>query len=378
MTQGTQARPRALSAEEARRLRSRAQHLAPCFPADTDLAGRVAALGALPAQDSAAPALALRARSPDSTAGAVAQALDPERTLVRTWLMRGTLHVLAAADLGWLLGLYGPINRDGDARRRRQLGLDDETARRGVDVICAALTGAGPLPRAALADALAAAGLPAAGQAPVHLLGLAAAEGRVVLGPDAGAKPTYVLLEEWLPHIHAELRPDAAQTLAACYLAAYGPADAADFAAWAGLPRACARAAWDALGGEALPVTVAGRPTWLAAAQVPWLDARAPADPVVRLVPGFDPLLLGYRSRDWLLAPDQARHIHPGGGILHPAVLVDGVAVARWHLTRAAGRAAISVAPFAATDAAVRDGIAAEVEAIGRFLGVPITWTMTR
>ena len=171
---------------------------------------------------------------------------------------------------------------------------------------------------------------------------------------------------------------EAVIELARRYLAAFGPAGPEDWAAWSGLLLTEGRAAWQALADELIAVEAAGRPAWLLTAQQMWLDAPPPAAPVVRLLGGYDTYLLGYRTRDLVLAPAYARRIHPGGGIIHPALLVDGAVVGTWRLTRHRAGVEITVTPFAPLAPAVLPLLDAEAADMARFLGQPGTLVVKR
>ncbi len=364
--------PPKLSSDQVRWLRLRAQRLHPLPPDErSDAAGVVAACGGMQAQDAPAATLSVRARSRGVVAADVERARVADRTVVRTWAMRGTLHLVATADLGWLLGLLGPIFIQGGTRRRLELGLDEVICRRALPLLCAVLAEHGPQTRAEIVAHLGGHGIALVGQAAPHLLGRAALEGLICYGPDRGREPTYVLLADWAkvgPVLPSE---KAQKELARRYLAAYGPAGPEDLAAWSGLPLKEARAAWQRLADELLEVEVAGHPAWLLDTRQKWLDDPPPPGPVVRLLGGYDTYLLGYRNRDLSVPPQHARRVHPGGGIIHPAVLVDGQAAGTWRITRQRGKVTVVVTPFAVPTPAVRAGLEAEAADVARFLEMP-------
>lgn len=365
-----------LADHQARLLRLEAQQLAARQPASAEAVVRaVRGRVGVQAQEPRAARLALRARIRGLGAAAVEAALVRERSLVRTWTLRGTLHLVAAEDLAWLLGLLAPGLIRGGERRRLELGLDAGTSRRGVDALDRMLRAEGPLTRAEIAARLAALGIPTAGQATIHLIALAGLEAMLCYGPDRDGEATFVALEDWLenwPKNGNEPGPalppeDAATELARRYLAGYGPAIPEDLATWSGLKVGEARAAWRRLEGRLLGVTLRGAPAWLLADDSARLDAAPPAGPIVRLVPGYDPYLLGYRRRDLAVDPEHARAIHPGGGVLHPAILVDGRAAGTWKPARRRGRLDVTLQPFDALDG-VAPQLEAEVEDVARFL----------
>ena len=348
-----------LSDDDVRRTRVAAQLLhrpGRTRPAVADL---VAQLPALQAQDIAAAPLALRARARGLTAADVTAARE-DRSIVRAWGPRGTLHLIAADDLAWLIAIVGPAGTDGAMRRLKQEGVAG-TSEELVRIAERALAGQGPLTKAQLGDRLAALGCPAKGQGIVYMAFLAAARGTVVLGPDRANRPTYVYTADWLGR---ELRPEAdrdkaLRELARRYLRAHAPAGPEDLAAWAGLPLRDTRTPWAAIADELTEVDHGGRPLWR-----PRLSAPRPARVAVALLPAFDEYLLGWRDRALVLDGAHSRKILPGGGILHPSVMADGRLVGRWRPTR---EGPIAVDLFDADNAVDKATLRAETEDIARF-----------
>src|SRR6202049_3082384 len=184
----------------------------------------------------------LRVRSTGISAASVDRAFEQERSVVRTWLMRGTLHLCAADDLRWLIDVFGPAVNQFGASRRKNLGLDDATCARGVAVIRKALAG-GPMARRQLRERLVSAGVleEPVGQALLHLIYHTAALGIVCSGPRMGRDDSFVLLDDWVPPSKGPRGAAALAELARRYFAAYGPASEADFRAWSGLRSAVLR-----------------------------------------------------------------------------------------------------------------------------------------
>jgi hypothetical protein len=321
---------------------------------------------ALQAQVPEAAALGVRARSIGLTAADVERARVQDQTVVRTWCLRGTLHLLLAQDVPWLLSLLAPPVLAGYRKRYEELGLDDITVSRALEVIGDAIAEGEPLTRVELAEYLARSGIDPAGQRIAHLVGRAALEGLLCLGPQRGVKVTYMPLPS-AASSRIE-RNDALAELARRYLLAYGPAGPLDLATWSGLPIREARLAWSSLEDEIVEVLVAGKPAWLPAERADWLGEASTSGPVVRLLPSFDAYLLGYRTRDLAVPAAHARRVWPGGGWLHPTVISDGSAVATWKAERRRGRLELSVAPFGRLASDVLRGVEQETADIGRFI----------
>jgi hypothetical protein len=362
-----------LTLDQLLRLRARAQQL----DADRALAGEQAGaivqrVCGVQAQDAPAAALSLRVRSAALTARQLESAVRDDRTVVRTWAMRGTLHLIATADFGWLMPLVGPVFIAANRRRRSQLGLDDDTCAAGVRALRAALLARGPLSRAELVVELTSRGLLLReGQAVPHLLAYAALSGVICYGPERNGRPVYALTERWLDPGTILPRAEALAQLAPRYLDAYGPAGPADLAAWSGLPAADVRQAWRAVGKGFIELTVEGHSGWMPEGHAAWLDEAPSPTPLVRLLPRFDTYLLGYKGRDAAVATEHGNRVNAGGGIVHPTLLVDGRVLGLWSLRKARGAAEVTVQPFSELPPGVAEGIHAEIADIGRFLDLP-------
>ena len=325
----------------------------------------------LQAQAWSAATLGMRARSAGLDAGKVTRALNHDRSIVRTWLMRGTLHVVAAEDVRWLLHLLGPVFAHAAARRHAQLGLDDDLKTRGVAAIRTILAKTGPLTRYELVDQLRnwRVVLDAKTQAAIHLIALAGLMGVVCLGPDRNGASTYVLLDDWVAKARTPARETALAELARRYFAAFGPATVDDLSAWSGLPMSEVRSGIAGARGGLAEVSVQGKPGFMLKQR---LALRASVRTDVRLLPAFDTYLLGYRRRDPAVSPALQRRLQRGGGWLHPAVVVNGRAVAAWSLRRTGLRGRLTLEPFEALPRTVRVGVDDEVADISRFLGISV------
>ena len=357
---------------EARRLRLEAQGLG--GRRWRGVAETVRGCGAVQAQDRMGEWLAVRARSVGLTAAAVERAQGEERSVARSWLMRGTLHLVAGADLRWMVGLLGAAMDRKALARRRNLGITAEVYAGAMAVMGAALSGGRVLKLAELVERVREAGLPWEGQVVPHLLRAASMNGMVCSGPRRGGANTYVLLDEWLG-AEGDAPRDAAGELARRYFAAYGPASAADFRWWSGLPARESRAGFEAIRGELAEVEVEGRAAWMTGEALERSgEVLGEAAGRVRVLGAFDPCLLGYSKRELGVSAEALRRVHPGGGVISPTVLVDGVMVATWGRRRTAGGMRVTVEPLAGLSDGVRAGIDEEMGEIGRFLGEEVSW----
>jgi Winged helix DNA-binding domain len=354
--------------------RLRSQHLTDDTRLAADVAAITASVCALQAQAFDAARHQVRVRGDGLTVGAVDRAFEVERSVVRTWLMRGTLHLCAAGDLRWLLDVFGPAIDQLTAARRRNLGLDDATCARGVAVIRKEVA-SGPVARRRIRDALVRAGVleEPVGQTLVHLICHAAALGVVCSGPRMGRDDSFVLIDDWVAPDNGPRGAAALAELAVRYFGAYGPATEADFASWSGLRRSVIRPAMAAIGTGLVEFPGAIRGLWTLG---PIEKHPEITGPTVRLLGHFDTFLLGYRRREHLGGREAELWIHDGGGgWIRPVVLVDGWIAGGWRLERQARDAVITVMPFDRIGRRADPAIGREVASIGRFLERQARWS---
>lgn len=299
--------------------------------------------------------LAVRARTDGLSAADIERALSEERSLVVTWLNRGTLHLVRSEDYPLLRALTTPPLLTSCARRLRQEGVSEAEAERGLKTIERALADEGALTRPQLRERLDAAGVRTEGQALVHLLFLSAVHGLTVRGPMVGKEHAYVLAREWIGETATPDRDVALAELARRYLAGHAPASDRDLARWAGLPLRDARAGLAAIASEleeagAGLVRLAGR-------------RRAEVGtPPPRLLGAFDPVLLGWTSRERIVG----RHtgLVTNNGIFRPFALVGGRAVARWGYAK--GK--VTIDPLERIPAKTAAALEADAADVTRFL----------
>lgn len=352
---------------EIRLTRARAQRL-DGNRAAADVVEVVRDLVGVQAQDMPAARLALRPRTTGINAEAVTKAYNEDRTLVRIWAMRSTLHMVAAEDVGWIVGLLGPMFAAADQRRRLQLGLDDDMLDKAVPMLHEIVADHGPLTRADLVRRLDSKGVTVdpKSQAPAHLIGYAAMTGLICRGPDIEKEePTYVAIEDWAGKQRELDQEEALAELTRRYVASRGPVAPEDFKRWSGLPAQRARRGFDLVADELTEVDAAGEPAWVTSGTT---TCKPRKEQWVQLVGLFDEYLLGYASRDLVVAPKWAKRIQ-AGGFVKAAVLVDGRVVGTWKHKRSTKRLTIEVKPFENVTA-VESQLESAAADVGRFLGL--------
>jgi hypothetical protein len=180
----------------------------------------------------------------------------------------------------------------GNAGRHRQLGLKDGDFARSRELFFKELQGGKHLTRDEIFALLGKAGIPPDGQRGYHLLWMAGLTGLICFGSPPGTRPTFVLLDEWVPEQREPGREEALAWLAIRYFTRHGPATLQDYVWWSGLKVSDAKAGIAGAGSRISPVRVKGT-EYFTGSPVPDL---VPGEPAAYLLPGFDEYILGYRG----------------------------------------------------------------------------------
>jgi hypothetical protein len=299
--------------------------------------------------------LAVRARSEGLHASDVDRALTEERSLLVTWLNRGTLHLVRSEDYPLLQAVTTPPLRTGSARRLAQEGVPPDDAERGIEAIERSIATDGPLTAEQLRARVREAGVRADGQALYHLLYRASLDGLIVRGPMAGKKHAYVLVRDWLGKPRRVDGDKALPELARRYLAGHGPATDRDLARWAGIPLGQARTGLSWISTELKDIGDG----------IVDLKKRGPAAelPPPRLLGSYDPVLLGWTSREELLGKHQ--YLVTVNGLFRPFAMVKGRAVGTWSMPK--GKVVLE--KLARISKADREALERDAEDVTCFLG---------
>ncbi len=280
--------------------------------------------------------------------------------IVRSWTMRGTIHLITARDLAWVLSLTAQRQLRSAAAVHRREGIDADELAKAERIAVGALGGGNRLSRAELFAVLEAGGVSTAQQRGYHLLVALSLRGTVCQGPVVPrvGGPTreqyFVRSDEWLRDAAAPADPLA--EFFARFIASHGPAGARDFAWWSGLPLGVARSAAEAASHELTVIAENPEPVYVIAAPAPRRSRTAPA---VLALPPFEEYYLSYADRTVPCAPEFLARVGPGmNGIVRPILVARGQVVGVWTHSVAVGRHADAPVPEllssgAATDAEI-------------------------
>ncbi|MDO5495792.1 MAG: winged helix DNA-binding domain-containing protein [bacterium] len=321
-----------------------AQRLAgPKFP---DPAAAVSHMSAMQGQNlrAASEAVALRCAP---GAPPLAEALAAG-TVVRSWPMRGTLHLATAADLPAMLTLTATRQLHTDRRRREELGLTEEIISRAAALALSLIDDGGPASRADLTSAWANLGVERSGVA-YHLTYTLAVRGVLVQGPphpERAGEQLFVRYESLVGPAPEAAPEELMAAWAARFGRSHGPVTEKDLSRWTGLPITTCRAGLRAAvaAGELEEVDLDGTTYWRDPELPDLLDAHREEAEDELLLPAFDELILGYADRSATLRTEHELAVVPGkNGVFRPVAVRDGRAYGTWAGTAQEPE----IAPFA-------------------------------
>ena len=314
-------------------------------------------LTALQAQDHSGVLTSVALRTASGTRQEVEAALHAGE-IVKSWPMRGTLHLVVAEDLPWMLDLATPRVVAGAAARRAQLGLDEPTLERARQVAVEALAGGRRLRRQDLLAAWDDGGLATAGQRGYHVLWHLAQTGTLCFGPVRDREQLVVLVDEWIPHPRRPEREEALGEWAWRYFASHGPATVKDFARWTNFVAADVRAGLALARPRLARIDVDGVEHFMDPQTPDLLAACRGRARGVFLLPGFDEFVLGYQDRRAALPAEFADRIVPGGnGVFRPTVVSNGQIVGTWKSVGRGAKRTVAATPFGSFPGEVAEAI---------------------
>jgi uncharacterized protein YcaQ len=318
------------------------------------------------AQDVYAGPLTFRSRSRSLTAEDIKRARTEDRSLLRTWVMRMTIHMIPTEDAGWWLPLFEPGIERWQRGRLGDLGMSARDADKALEVIARALADEGPITRTEARERVLSAGVKLNQQTGMHIAGLAVTSGLACLGPDRGKTTCLVRREEWLGKQPQFDRGKALAELARTYIRAFAPATERDFAYWSGMPLRDVRAGLESISKEIEEVKVGDRTMLVPSGRRP----RLPATGRVRLLGNFDTYLLGWKDRSFSVADEHELHVKEGGGgWIRPVIVEDGIVIGGWRSRRQGDRLELSLDIAKKERTRLQSEIEAEIADIARFEG---------
>jgi hypothetical protein len=329
----------------------------------------VAKLGAVQAQDYGASKWGIAERTAGLTDAQIEREID-DGSIVRTHVLRPTWHLVAAADIGWMLALSAPRVHAANAYWYRWLEVDDAVARRSRAVLTKVLRNGTHLTRAELGQALTRARIQITKpQRLACIVMRAELDGVICSGARRGKQFTYALLEQRVARSASLEREAALFELARRYFTTRGPATVDDFSWWSGLTKADARKGVEAAAAHLNHESVEGRSYWFPAAE---RQARVSA-PLAHLLPNFDEYFIGLKDRSAFGARLEAAGATPRTAALSGHVLaINGQIVGGWRRTLVGGKVVVEPKSLIQLSEAERRAVEAAARRFGHFLELPV------
>ncbi len=323
-------------------------------------------------------AFAIWARVEGITMQDVQDALWKHRSLVKTWAMRGTLHLLAASDLP----VYVAARKMNLVVKRDWLTpeIDVEERKRIVHAIREALDGR-ILTRERLADEVVARlGMSARVRKHMlsgwgNLLHPAAEQGYLCFGPSEGPKVTFVRPDQWIGKWDEPSGLEAWKMLLRRFFSTYGPANHNDIAHWWGVRPDKAKMLVDYIADELEEVEFEGQKRWVRREDV---EQTVDAERIhsVKLLPSWDCYVMFYHPRELFISKDDRARVFRKLEGNAPVLLLDGVAGGVWEQRRKSGLTEVRVQPFSNLSSTEKQLVKEEAASLGEFMGTKVEVTI--
>jgi hypothetical protein len=332
----------------------------------TDVAELVKWMVAFQSQDYTQSKWALGARLDKSSDAEIEKAFE-ERKIIRSWPLRGTIHITAAEDLHWINELIGPGMIVRAAGRNKQLELDEKIYNKSLKVIAGFLEGQKQSTREEISEELARYRIYAEGVRLSHILQRAGLENLLSYGQRRGKDFTYTLLDDRVGKKNM-VKEDALAELAGRYINSRGPASLADFTWWSGLSAPDARKAFQLVKEKFIEVK-SGNDVFLLAPEI-----KVPEDNKDRifLLPAFEEYLLAYKDRSACLENGHFSKVISNNGIFNPIIVFNGKVIGIWKRTITKNKVSVNTQLFVSLKTAQKKAVKEEAEKFADFLNLKL------
>src|SRR5258706_1910692 len=323
------------------------------------------------AQVMSAAYLQLWTRNHAITRAEIENALWKSRKLVKTSLMRQTLHLVPTDEFSLYIASLKPSRIAQALRVMARFGIGREEAESVTPMIMDALS-SGRLRRSAFAAAVrpkVSKRARAWMEACWSMIRIPVAEGQICYGQGEGNQIVFIRVDQWLPMLKPQTisATEAQCTLLRKYLGAYGPATLTDFAHWSGISMQEVKLLGPLLEAELAEIPGGKKPCFLLREDQAILDRSPAAKPCIRLLPIFDSYLLAHREKDHLLSAQHYKRVYRNQGWISPVVLIDGAIAGVWSHKLQNKKLLVEIDPFGKLSRTARAGIEREAESLALF-----------
>jgi hypothetical protein len=309
-------------------------------------------LGGVQAQVASAAALQCQVRARGLSVEAIDRALYEQKSLIKVWGMRGTLHWIEATDFPiWAAALS--IRPRWDRAREnfwnKEFGLTWAEVERSIDAVMEILDGR-CLTRSELADGV----YKRLRNTKIderlrsgwgEITKIVAYRGGICFGPSEGRNITFVRADQWVPG-WKEIDPEESQQRVLLrYLASHGPATREEFARWWGFQPADARKVIEPAASQLIQVDREGDKAYIRKKDLPELQ-RSEEDDTLRLLGMFDAYTLAGLPHDEVVPKAKKGRVYRTGAWVWPVVLLGGRVAGVWKVDRKAKGTKVEVELF--------------------------------
>jgi hypothetical protein len=321
-------------------------------------------LGAVQAQDYAGALWAVGLRLKNASDQAIEKAIS-DKTIVRTWPMRGTLHFVAPEDARWMLQLLTPRVMARAAGEYKRSGLDKKIFDKSRKVLVKALQGGRQLERREMYRVLEEAKIDTSSTRGLHITGVLAQQGLICFGPRIGKQPSFVLLDEWIVNSKTLKGDEALAELLQRYFTGHGPATIQDFAWWSGLTMTEAKKGIEMVKKDFNEVKIDSQTYWMKETNV-----TTPKTSGIYFLPPFDEYLVGYKDRSAALEDLHLKKVFTINGIFNPVLIINGRIAATWKRSFSKNEVVMQLQPFQSFTPSQKEAIAKAAKNYSKFLGM--------
>jgi len=334
--------------------------------AQFDKPGEVVAwLGAVQAQDFLGSLWTIGQRMKNKVEEADVEEALNDRSILRTWPMRGTLHFVAPKDVRWMLKYLTPHVTSRMVSYYRQAELDTKVFTKVKKLWIKVLEGGKQLTRDEMYGVLERAKIPTANMRGVFILGHMSHEGFLCFGSRKEKQQTFTLLDEWLPSFPMLKKDEALGELALRYFKSHGPAVLEDFIWWAGVPKGEAASALASVKSQLEEEMINRKTHYFSSSGKPGKINPTTA----YLLPTYDEYGIAYKVCDAIIDPADLKKI---GGIYTSVIMMNGKAIGVWKRTIKKDSVHIETKPFRPFAKAQKSAVVAAAKRYGKFVGLPV------
>ncbi|WP_162946621.1 winged helix DNA-binding domain-containing protein [Chitinophaga barathri] len=330
--------------------------------------GLASHLCAMQAQDYAAAKWAMGLRMPGFT-DEMADAAFADKSLIRTYSVRSTIHIVHPEDARWLIALTRDRFVSTSASLNRKLELDEKTLLKSTTIIRDALTGGKELTRDELKLLLEKKKINCESQRLNHMLYRAGMDQVLCFGKRRGKEFTYALLDDYVPAGKKIPQQEALSRLALRFITGHGPATAQDFSWWSGHPVTACKAAFLSHGKSLHSVTVQDQEYWM----LPDIKPGKPATGI-KLLSGFDEYYMGFKDKGLMLDKEFSKPMSTPNGLLPYIILLNRKVAGTWRRNIKKNIIGMEYTPFKPFTAAQQKALKEAAKPFGKFIGLPLEW----